>query len=188
MPGTQPCIWQDLKIVVKSNVERGLYFTDEFLDLTFELYNIGNERLKGCFTVFYGFGSSGLEGKTSDIIEFDIEPKNIQEKKALHKLVGIQGNGIIAMITDVESILGKEQVTYIKGSNSPESPFATLYTFVTMEREFYKRFYERPEKLMESTKTLTKRVVVLTVVVCVLTAASIIIALLEAYHIFPIPP
>jgi len=36
--------------------------------------------------------------------------------------------------------------------------FHTLYTFVTMEREFHERFYARPEEIMIETKDLTKQV------------------------------
>ena len=105
----------------------------------------------------------------------------------MKRLVGIQGNGIIGMFVPVA-----DEKNAIKSENDEErilrlpntsNQFHTLYTFVTMEREFYQRFYARPEEIMQKTKDLTKQVRTLTWIVIVLAALTVIITLLQAFGV-----
>jgi hypothetical protein len=188
MPGKQEAALAGLLVTAIPNGERGVYFTDEILEVKFLLKNQINKMLRGKLTVFYGFGPSGTEGRTSEDIKFDIQPDSSQEITALKRLVGIQGNGVIGMC--LPAVGGESAV--IVSENDKERvlraslltpSFHTLYTFASMEREFYKRFYKRPEELMDTTKKLTNTVVALTAGLLLLTFVSIAISLLIGYGI-----
>jgi len=195
MPGKQTAACAGLELEATPTGARGLYFTDEFLEVTFELRNVTSKRLRGAVGVFYGFGPAGLEGKTLEVIEFDLQPKgqpgDSDIKKALRRLVGIQGNGIIGFLLPetgneldaIEFENGKERILR---ASSPHSPnFHTLYTFTTMEREFHERFYARPERIMEQTNKLTRYVMVLTIVIVILTVVYIGLAAAQAVGLLP---
>ena len=187
MPGKQEAALAGLLVTAAPNGERGLYFTDENLEVKFLLKNQISKRLSGELTVFYGYGPSGNEARTSEDIKFDIPPNGSQEITALKRLVAIQGNGIIGMSLPIggEStiIVSENDKERVLRSALLTPSFHTLYTFTTMEKEFYKRFYERPEELLDTTKKLTNMVVILTTVVCILTFASIAISLLIGYGV-----
>jgi hypothetical protein len=166
MPGKD--IWSFAGLEVKANLagNRGVYLTDEFLDVTVELYNTSiDKRLRGELVFFYGFGTSGLEGRTHEIVSFDLEPKCKEEKKILKRLIGIQGNGIIAVSLHNEHGAWvsetQHEILFRPGLiNSPN--FYTLYTFTSIDREFQELFYTRPERIMKQTNRLTTILIVLT--------------------------
>ncbi len=189
MPGRQHADCAGLRVKAVPISERGLYFTDETIEVTFQFENLLEKRLKGEVTFFYGFGPSGLDGKTCETVEFDLEPKEKSSYNGLKRLVGFQGNGVIGMFLPVW-----DEQNAIKSDNDEErtlklpqtsNQFHTLYTFVTMEREFHERFHARPENIMNETKALTKHVRTLTIVVLILAGLSVVMAVLQALGILP---
>ena len=184
MPGKD--IWSFAGLKVKANLagNRGVYLTDEFLDVTIELYNTSiDKRLRGELVFFYGFGASGLEGRTHEIVSFDLEPKCKEEKKILKRLIGIQGNGIIAVSLHNEHGAWvsetQHEILFSPGLiNSPN--FYTLYTFTSIDREFQELFYTRPERIMKQTNRLTIYLLVLTSIVGLLTLVYVVIFVLQA--------
>lgn len=195
MPGKQKAACAGLEVEATPTGERGLYFTDEFLEVTFTLRNLTSKRLRGAVTVFYGFGPSGLEGKMPETIEFDLGPKDtpndMQEKKALKRLMGIQGNGVVGMFLpatgmEQDAIESENEEERILKAASPQSRlFHTLYTFTTMERECHERFHAQPERIMEQTKRLTKYLLALTIFVGILTLVYVVLCVLQALGILP---
>jgi hypothetical protein len=187
MPGKD--IWSFAGLEVKASLagNRGVYFTDEFLDVTLELHNTSiNKRLRGELVVFYGFGPSGTEARTHEIIQFDLEPKGKEEKKVLKRLIGIQGNGIIAVSLHSEHGAwvseAENEIRFMPGLIDSRN-FYTLYTFTSMDREFQERFHTRPEKIMEQTKRLTKYLLVLTIIVGFLTLVYVVVFVLQTLGI-----
>ena len=195
MPGKQTAACAGLELEATPNGARGLYFTDEFLEVTFGLRNVTSKRLRGAVGVFYGFGPSGMEGRTPEVIEFNLQPKgqhgDTDSKKALRRLVGIQGNGIIGFLlpetgNEPDAIeFENEKERILRASSADSTNFHTLYTFATMEREFHERFYIRPERIMEQTKKLTRYVVILTIFIVVLTFVYIGLAIAQAVGLLP---
>lgn len=195
MPGRQIADCAGLLVEAEPTGSKGIYFTDETIEVNFKLKNLLNKRLIGEVTFFYGFGPSGLEAKTHETIEFDLQANGEDNINAMQRLVGFQGNGVIGMVlprfsekdaiktdTDTERTIKLPRPSPIVG----ESPvFHTLYTFTSMEREFYQRFYERPEVLMGKTKDLTKQVRTLTCIVIVLAGLTVAITLLQAFGVLP---
>ena len=163
----QRCSFAGLEVVAYTTGRRGLYFTDETIQVTLELTNTINKRLRGGATFFYGFGPSGLEGRTSERISFDLEPKGRQGDKgtftALHRLLGVQGNGIIGWSLQaaeqgaIEAETDEQRI--VRPADESSLQFHTLYAFVSYNREFYDRVYVRQERLMKFTVRLTILVV-----------------------------
>ena len=154
--------------------ERGVYFTDEFMEVRFTFYNESSppKRIRGVVTVFYGFGSSGLEGQTHETIPLDIPPKGRLEKVTLRRLLGIQGNGVIGLLLPPPNSWSEtDDEVLLEQPGTGMSSFDTLYTFTIMDREYYERFHQYPTMLaariaksQNSTSRLTVILIVLTVV------------------------
>ena len=189
MPGRQHIDCVGLRVKAAPISERGLYFTDETIEVTFQFENLLEKRLKGEVTFFYGFGPSGLDAKTPETVEFDLEPKEKGSYNGLKRLVGFQGNGVIGMVLPE---FGEQDAIKFDNDKGRElklpktsNQFHTLYTFVTMEREFHERFYARPEEIMQETKKLTKQVRTLTLVVLILAGLTILMTILQAFGVLP---
>jgi hypothetical protein len=147
--------------------ERGVYFTDEFMEVRFTFANESSppKRIKGDVTVFYGFGPSGLEGQTPETISLDIPPKQKVEKVTLKRLLGIQGNGVIGLLLPPPNSWSETaNEVLLQQPGTSMSSFHTLYTFTIMDREYYARFHEYPATLAERIAKLTILLVVLTLV------------------------
>jgi len=86
MPGRQHADCAGLRVKATPTGNRGIYFTDEVIEVNFELQNLIEKRLRGEVTFFYGFGPSGLEGRTSETIEFNLEPAEKGSVKGLKRL------------------------------------------------------------------------------------------------------
>lgn len=172
-----------LEVIAYPSGKRGLYFTDEFIEVTFELTNITTKRLKGSALFFYGFGASGLEGNTSELVPFDLQPKGMPGDKksvtALNRLIGVQGNCIVGwLLPQIDKDVieeTREEITLKSASKS--SRFETLYTFISYNREFYNRVYNQQESLMRSTRNLTRWVISVAVVTLLAILIQILISL-----------
>lgn len=183
------CSFAGLQVVAYPTGKKGLYFTDEIIKVTFELTNTTFKQLKGKVTFFYGFGPSGVEGKTFEQVPFDLQPKGIEGNKvevtALERLIGVQGNCIIGWLlqpTEQSAIESEtdEQIV-LKPPEQSSKFFHTLYTFVSYNREFYQRVYIRQEELMK----LTVRLAIVVIVLATLTLLVGLTQILNSFQLLP---
>ena len=190
MPGKQSVGYAYPGLAVEATPlgeERGVYFTDEHIRVRFIFTNQSDppKRIKGAVTVFYGFGPSGLEGKTPDIVELDIDPGRSIEVVALDRLLGIQGNGVIGLAMPQGKSWDETPEEVILRPPPAGSLFHTLYTFTVMDREYYRRFHEYPAKLSEQIARSQNQTRTLTILLVVLTVIFVLQTLLQALGVFP---
>jgi hypothetical protein len=188
----QKCSFAGLEVVAYPESRRGLYYTDEFIRVTFELTNTTKKRLKGSVLFFLGLGPSGTEAKTYESVSFDLQPQgsmNDNDKTsiiALERLIGVQGNCIIGWLLPeidrdaIESETSKEIV--LKRPSGSLSRFETLYAFASYNRELFHRVYHSQESLMRSARNLTIGVIVLASITVVASFIQILISLNIIHH------
>jgi len=167
MSGKQIIVYEGLELeVLPVGEERGIYFTDERPEFLLRIHNITEEKIRGGITWFYGFGSGSPEHITSGSVEFDLDPGETTTRNIMGRLLGFQGNGVIAIPirkrTGIRLKNSKETVL------DPIPPtlgrYNTLYTFTIMEREFYRRVYEYPMEIQKQVRLLTVILVILTLI------------------------
>jgi hypothetical protein len=174
-----------LEVFAYPTGKRGLYYTDEKIEVTFELANTLPKRLHGEARFFYGFGPSGTEGKTGDIVPFDLNPIGTpgdrDSKLALRRLVAVQGNGIIGWIIEEKErdviVTDTTEERELKSASASSGYFETLYAFLSYNREFYQKVHARQEELMKSTNSLTKWVIFLAIITLVVGLIQVLVAL-----------
>jgi len=174
-----------LEVFAYPSGKRGMYYTEETIEVTFELANTLPKRLHGKARFFYGFGPSGTEGKTGEEVPFDLKPAGTpgdkDTKPALKRLVAVQGNGIIGWAVEEkeENVIVNE--TYeereLRSASASSAYFETLYAFLSYNREFYQKVHTRQEELMKSTRNLTVCVIVLAGIAFVTSVVQILITL-----------
>lgn len=151
-----------MKVEAEPQGARGLYFTDERIQVTFTLKNTLTKRLSGQIRVFYSYGASGTERSTSEVLTFDLGPNEQTSMTALGRLVGIQGNGVIGLampVSNESDVIQKDndERRVLRVPSLDSTGHHILYTFTSMEREFYRRFYEGPEHIMQQTKDIAEQ-------------------------------
>jgi len=166
MPGKQRISYAGLELeVLPARDERGIYFTDEFPEFLLRIHNITEKKIRGGLTWFYGFGSGAPENTTPGFVEFDLDPGETTTSNIMGRLLGFQGNGVIAIRTpplNTVIISENSRERILKPAPARSGGYQTLYTFTIMEREFYHRVYEYPVEIQKQVRLLTVILVILT--------------------------
>jgi len=166
MPGKQNIVYAGLSIeVLPAGEERGIYFTDEYPAFLLKISNVNEKKIRGGLTWFYGFGSGPPAHISSSVVEFDLDPGETTTSNIMGRLLGYQGNGVIAMpILPLEKVIISEnsRERVLKPAPPQLGSYHSLYTFTIMDREFYRRVYEYPMEIQKQVRLLTVILVILT--------------------------
>lgn len=170
MPGKEVCVFSGLSVSASVIGERGIYFTDQVIEVNIELYNTNDKVICGELIFFYGFGPTGNDKQTQQSVLFNIQPRQRHRETILSRLIGVQGNNIIGVyIPHIQ--VSNQNILVIP---SIDMGYRTLYTFVSMEREFYSEVYARPVVAMEQTNRLQRIMLVLTIAVVICTVFGVV--------------